>query len=63
MRGVGDSAENQAVTVESEIERYLRSGDTDYNYAAWPSDFMARAKEGKAALSTTPRIRCSDAMF
>ncbi len=32
-------------TVADEIERYLRTGDTDLYHSAWPGDsFLARAQ-------------------
>jgi len=36
---------------DQEIEHYLRSGEQDHMYAAWPgNDLFARAKHGRAAL-------------
>lgn len=31
-------------TIADEVERYLRTGDTDARLAAWPGDFMERAR-------------------
>jgi len=37
-------------TIADEIERYLRTGDTDPHHAAWPGGFMERAHRAHADL-------------
>ncbi len=37
-------------SVPKEIARYLRSGDHDLYFAAWPGDLLARARQGSADL-------------
>jgi hypothetical protein len=40
-----DREDHVTRTVADEIERYLRTGDTDLYHSAWPGDsFLARAQ-------------------
>lgn len=44
-------ADPESTSQETEIERYLRSGDHDLCYSVWPGeDLFARARNGEAAL-------------
>jgi integrase len=36
--------------IKAEVDRYLRTGDTDLIYAAWPGSFMERAKRAHREL-------------
>jgi hypothetical protein len=37
-------------SIADEIERYLRTGDTDIDGRAWPGDFMERGRRQRADL-------------